>query len=152
MDVVATNLHLYGQYPLVISLLCLHWVIEQDKALKNIRDALKDSGLGYLFISAKSSIPSKNPGYIEIIHQLIKEDRYASYFSGFSITRANLTKENYPSMIEKAGLQLNELIEIKEPFVFEDRKELSRFFQRNVHEITSATSAQIVISLARSEL
>lgn len=133
MDITSTEFNLYCQYPLVISLLCLHWVYEQNKALKNIYHTLQDYGLGYLFISAISTKPSTKSGYIQIIKNLIKEEPYVNYFSDFNITRANLTKENYPDIIKESGLQLKQLTEINENFIFHDKKELSQFFQGIVY-------------------
>lgn len=106
-------------------------ILGEGYPLHNIASALHEGGYGYLFISVKSSTSfTTRRSYIEIVQHLITHyPEYHQFFEGFRITRANLNRENYPEYIEQAGLILNELVEIKAPFIFDDKLELSQFLQ-----------------------
>lgn len=129
-DIGDANLTLPKQYPLIVSLFCIHWVLNQEQVYANIAKSLADDGRGYLLISSQRNvvIPNKK-SYIAIIQELITTAPFSDYFASFNIQRANLNKDNFPTYINNAGLKLVELVEINEAYVYQDKIELSKFFQ-----------------------
>lgn len=125
---IGSHLNTIGEYSFVVSFFCLHWVLKQEEAYQNIAKLLKEDGRGYLLVGEKKVSPVKRLSYIDIIRSLITKETYRHYFSDFCIELCSLAKENFPRYIENAGLKVNELIEIHQPFIYDNKAELSRFF------------------------
>lgn len=108
---------------------CLHWVLKQEQVYSNIAKTLDEHGHDYLLVSGQKQIQSNKKSYITIIRELIHTEPYSRYFSEFRIERANLNKENLSLYIKNTGLNVVDMVEINEAYVYENKKELSCFFQ-----------------------
>ncbi len=116
-----------NKYFFIISFFCLQWIMDQEKVYHNISNLLIDGGKGYLLLSPKKL--SEKPNYVTIIHELLKTEIHSKYFLDFCIQRIDLTKNNIKDYIENAGLIVEKIAEINEPFIFDSNEELSNFFQ-----------------------
>jgi trans-aconitate 2-methyltransferase len=101
----ARQLRFRGEFDLVVSFNALHWVPEQDAALRCIRSALKPDGLAQLRLVPKGERKS--------LENVIEETRcsatWACYFREFHDPYLHLTPQQYGAMAERNGLHVRHL-------------------------------------------
>ena len=91
-----------NQFDLVVSLNALHWVQEQDQALRSIRSALKADGLAQLRL-----VPAgKRKSLENVIEETRLSSRWARYFRGFNDPYLHLTPEQYRALAEQNGFHI----------------------------------------------
>lgn len=105
----ARRLPYRDDFDLVVSFYALHWVPEQDAALRSIRSALKTGGRTLLQFVADGERPSIE----DVIEETRKLPRWAGYFAGFSKPYAHFSAAQYRALAESAGL-LVERIEVED--------------------------------------
>lgn len=98
----ARRLPFHDEFDLVVSFYALHWVSEQDAALRAIRAALKPGGRTLLQFVPEGERPSIE----DVIEETRKSSRWASYFEGFTKPYAHFTAEEYRALAEAAGLNV----------------------------------------------
>ena len=101
----ARQLPFRHEFDLVVSFNALHWVPEQEQALRSIRSALTSAGRAQLrLVSA---------GERKSLENVIEETRlsppWAPYFSGFNDPYLHLTPEQYRALAEQNGFRIERL-------------------------------------------
>jgi trans-aconitate methyltransferase len=90
------------EFDLVVSFNALHWVREQDAALRSIRATLKSEGQALLLF-----VPQGPRECLEdVIEEIRQRPRWAGYFSGFQCPYAHFTPSEYQALAEHNGLRV----------------------------------------------
>jgi trans-aconitate 2-methyltransferase len=93
------------EFDLVVSFNALHWIPEQDEALRSIRSAMKPGGLAQLRL-----VPA---GKRKSLENVIEETRLSSswirYFQEFHDPYLHLTPEQYGALAERNGLHIRRI-------------------------------------------
>jgi trans-aconitate 2-methyltransferase len=93
------------QFDLVVSFNALHWIPEQDEALRSIRSAMKPHGLAQLRL-----VPA---GKRKSLENVIEETRLSSpwvrYFQEFHDPYLHLAPEQYGALAERNGLHVRRI-------------------------------------------
>ena len=98
----ARTLAFRDEFDLVVSLNALHWVPEQDQALRSIYSALKPGGVAQLRL-----VPSgKRKSLENIVEETRLSSRWAGFFPGFRDPYLHLTPEQYASLAERIGFRV----------------------------------------------
>lgn len=98
-----------GEFDLVISFNALHWVNEQEAALRSMRTTLKPDGrasLRFVPAGARKSLE-------DVIEDVRKSERWSKHFVVFERPFAHFTPEEYRTLAEQAGFRVQR-IEVKE--------------------------------------
>jgi SAM-dependent methyltransferase len=102
----ARRLPYRSEFDLVVSFNALHWVPEQEDALRCIRAALKPGGRALLRL-----VPSEASWAIEyVIEEVRLRTRWAGFFTGFRPPFAHFTPEQYRGMAERSGLLVHHIL------------------------------------------
>ena len=94
-----------NQFDLVISFNALHWVPQQQEALRSIHAALKPNGKAQLRLVPEGSRKSLE----DVIEQVRSGPRWAPNFVGFEKPFAHFTPAEYRLMAEQAGFRVQKL-------------------------------------------
>jgi trans-aconitate 2-methyltransferase len=98
----ARSLPFRDEFDLVVSLNALHWIREQDQALRSIRSAMKSDGVAQLrLVSA-----GKRKSLENVIEETRQSSRWARHFPGFSDPYLHLTPEQYGALAERNGFHV----------------------------------------------
>jgi trans-aconitate 2-methyltransferase len=90
------------EFDLIVSFNALHWVPEQDAALRSIRAALKPGGRAVLRL-----VPQGRRECLEdVIEDIRHRPRWAGYFPGFERPYVHFTPEEYRALAERNGLRV----------------------------------------------
>src|ERR1700747_3030327 len=93
------------EFDLVVSFNALHWIPDQDNALRSIRAAMKSNGLAQLRL-----VPA---GKRKSLENVIEEARLAAnwvrYFKDFHDPYLHLTPEQYEALAERNGLHVRRI-------------------------------------------
>jgi trans-aconitate 2-methyltransferase len=102
----ATALPYRNAFDLVVSFNALHWVRDQDAALRGIRAALKASGRTFL-----QFVPQGPRQCLEdVIEETCRAERWAGYFAaGRRPPYVHFTPEEYAQLAERNGLRVERL-------------------------------------------
>lgn len=116
-DVIA--LPFIQQFDVVVSFLCLHWVMEQKLALENIYDSLVPEGKALLVV------PLKHASNLSIAsEQLANSSKWSSYFPDFKWQKVYYTEDEYITLLKEVGFQSAETRVSTIPIKFSYRQEL----------------------------
>jgi trans-aconitate 2-methyltransferase len=94
-----------NQFDVVFSSAALHWVRDHQSVLRGVSNSLKNSGRLLFQMGGKGNAE----GIIEIIHRLIKMDRWKSYFQGFVFPYGFYSPDEYRNWLDQSGLTANRL-------------------------------------------
>lgn len=98
----ARRLPFRGEFDLVVSFNALHWIKEQDQALRSIRTAIKSNGAAQLRL-----VPAgKRKSLENVIEETRQSSRWVRYFRGFDDPYLHLTPEQYGALAERNGLRI----------------------------------------------
>ena len=101
----ARRLPFRREFDLVVSFNALHWVPEQEHALRSIRSALRPGGRAQLRL-----VPAgKRKSLENVIEETRHSSRWARYYSGFRDPYLHLTPEQYRSLAEQSGLHVEDI-------------------------------------------
>ncbi len=98
----ARHLGFSEEFDLVVSLNALHWVPDQEAALRSIQAALKPGGLAQLRLVPRGERKSLE----EVIEETRRSSRWSAYFREFSDPYLRLTPEQYRAVAERSGLRV----------------------------------------------
>jgi trans-aconitate methyltransferase len=91
-----------GEFDRVVSFNALHWVPEQDAALRSIRTALVDAGQALLRL-----VPDGPRRSLEdVIEDVRHSARWAGHFTGFRKPYAHLSPQEYQDLAERSGFRV----------------------------------------------
>lgn len=98
----ARQLPYRAAFDLLVSFNALHWVPDQQAALRGIRRALKAGGRAQLRLVTKSELTSLE----EVAEQVRAEPAWAPHFTHFSDPYLRLDAEAYRALAEGCGLRV----------------------------------------------
>lgn len=102
----ARRLPFRAEFDLAVSFNALHWVPEQEDALRSICAALKPGGHALLRF-----VPREKGWAIEyVIEEVRGRPRWAGFFGGFRPPFAHFTREQYRAMAERSGFVVDRIL------------------------------------------
>jgi trans-aconitate 2-methyltransferase len=93
------------RFDLVVSFNALHWVPDQDPALRSIRDAMKSDGRAQLRLVTTGERKSIEA----VVEDARKSPRWDEWFRDFEDPYLRLTADEYATAAEKNGLHVSHL-------------------------------------------
>jgi trans-aconitate 2-methyltransferase len=114
----ATSLPYRGEFDLVVSFNALHWVLDQDAALRGIRVALKPSGRAFLEFVPQGPRQSLE----DVIEETCHAERWARYFAGHTAPYVHLTPEQFRELAAANGLRVERLERELKTWDFQGRR------------------------------
>jgi trans-aconitate 2-methyltransferase len=119
----ARRLAFREEFDLVVSFNALHWVPEQDAALRSIRSAMNSNGLAQLRL-----VPAGERNSLEdVVEETRLASRWARYFQEFRAPYLHLTPEQYGAMAERNGLHVRRIHMDAKAWDFKFRSEFLAF-------------------------
>ncbi|MGA7901928.1 MAG: methyltransferase domain-containing protein [Terrimicrobiaceae bacterium] len=113
----ARHLFFQDEFDLVVSFNALHWIREQDQALRSIRTAMKPDGAAQLRL-----VPAgKRKSLENVIEETRLSSRWVRYFRGFNDPYLHLTPEQYGALAERNSLQIRRIHTEAKAWDFESR-------------------------------
>jgi trans-aconitate methyltransferase len=98
----ARRLPFRNEFNLVVSFNALHWLPEQDAALRSIRSAMMSDGRAQLRL-----VPAGQRKSLEnVVEETRRSSRWAAHFNDFRDPYLHLTPEQYAAMAERSGLRV----------------------------------------------
>jgi trans-aconitate 2-methyltransferase len=111
------------EFDLVVSFNALHWIAEQDQALRSIRSVLKRDGLAQLRL-----VPAGKRRSLEnVLEETRRSSTWARYFQRFHDPYLHLTPEQYGALAERNGLQVLRIHTEDKAWDFEARSAFAAF-------------------------
>jgi trans-aconitate 2-methyltransferase len=119
----ARHLPFGPEFDLVVSFNALHWVPEQELALRSIHAALKPEGRAQLRLVPKGERRSLE----DVLEETRLSPRWHSYFEAFHDPYLHLTSEQYATLAEKNGFEVRKLNAAAKAWDFESREAFFAF-------------------------
>jgi trans-aconitate 2-methyltransferase len=113
----ARSLPFRGEFDLVVTFNALHWVPEQERALRSIRSALKPDGRALIRLVPQGSRESLE----DVIEETRSSPRWAGYFREFRRPYLHMTPEEYGALAERSGLRVLSIRSEAKAWDFETR-------------------------------
>jgi trans-aconitate 2-methyltransferase len=98
----ARRLPFQEEFDLVVSFNALHWIPEQEEALRSIRSAMKPGGMAQLRFVPHG--PRKSLEHV--LRETRQSPRWEPFFRGFHRPYLHLAPEEYSELAEKCGLKV----------------------------------------------
>jgi trans-aconitate 2-methyltransferase len=98
----ARQLPYRNEFNLVVSFNALHWIPQQDEALRSICSALKSGSRAQLRLVPKGQRKSLE----NMLEETRTSERWARYYQDFHDPYLHLTPEEYAALAEQCGLQV----------------------------------------------
>lgn len=112
-----------AEFDRVVSFNALHWVKDQEAALRSIRAALKSDGSAWLRMVCKGERKSLE----DVIEDTRRSERWAEFFGGFQIPYLHLAPERYREIAENCGFRVHEQTMGAKAWDFHTRAEFAAF-------------------------
>jgi trans-aconitate 2-methyltransferase len=119
----ARSLSFQSEFDLVVSFNALHWIPDQDKALRSIRSALISGGKAQLRLVPAGQRQSLE----EVVEETRRAVRWNSYFQKFHDPYLHLTPEEYAALAERNGFQVLQLLMEDQTWDFRSRRAFAAF-------------------------
>lgn len=98
----ARHLPYRKEFDLVVSFNALHWIPEQDQALKSVRSAIGQGGFAQLRLVPKGQRTSLE----DVLEETRLSSRWSGYFKNFHDPYLHLTPEQYGDLAERSGFEV----------------------------------------------
>jgi trans-aconitate 2-methyltransferase len=129
----ARTLPFREEFDLVVSFNALHWIPEQDIALRSIHSALKPGGVAQLRL-----VPAGERKSIEtVLEETRLSSEWSRYFSGFHDPYLRLTPEQYAAAAQHNGFRVDRIHTQLRAWDFETRASFLGFSSATMVEWTS---------------
>ena len=109
------------QFDIITSFNCLHWVHDQESAIKGIVNSALDGTQIVLLLSHRKS------QYHWVLDELCSSYKWRTYFSNYSNPRSFWDISTYEQFLLNAGLNATSLIEEEMVFFYKTPNELKEF-------------------------
>ncbi len=93
------------EFDLIVSFNALHWIPEQEEALRSIRSAMKPGGSAQLRLVPKGARKSLE----DVIEETRLSSRWSAYFREFHDPYLHLTPAQYAALAEQSSLEVRRL-------------------------------------------
>jgi trans-aconitate methyltransferase len=110
------------QFDIVTSFNCLHWVQDQESAIRGIANSAVDGAQIVLLLSHRKS------QYHLVLDKLCSSNKWKSYFSNYSSPRSFFDISAYESLLINSGLNVASIIEKEMFYFYKTPNELKEFF------------------------
>lgn len=111
------------EFDLVVSFNALHWIPEQDEALRSIRTAMKPGASAQLRL-----VPAgKRKSLENVLEETRLSSRWAQYFKGFHDPYLHLTPGQYAALAEENGLRVEQIATSDKVWDFHSRDAFEAF-------------------------
>jgi trans-aconitate 2-methyltransferase len=114
----ARRLRFQNEFNLVVSFNALHWVPEQELALRGIRSAMKADGQAQLRLVPKGERKSLE----NVLEETRLSSRWTKYFDDFHDPYLHLTADEYGKLAEQHGFRVLDLRVQDEAWDFKSRE------------------------------
>ena len=101
----ARNLFFDQEFDVVFSNAALHWVDDHANILLKIRESLSAGGRVIAQMGGKGNAS----GILKILDTMIRGEKWADYFSGFSVPYTFYDDQEYKMLLESAGLTVKRI-------------------------------------------
>jgi trans-aconitate 2-methyltransferase len=118
----AAEISFENQFDRVVSFSTLHWVLDQERALKAIHRALVPGGTICIHTYGKGPM-----NVTDIGDQLVRTEKWASHFPSYFKQRVFFTLQEYQTLLEKVGFEQIQIIGSRNYVTFADRQALINF-------------------------
>jgi trans-aconitate 2-methyltransferase len=119
----ARDLPFPAEFDLVVSFNALHWVPEQEEALRSIRAALKSGGTAQLRLVPKGTRRSLE----DTLEATRRSARWASYFTGFRDPYLHWTPDQYAQAAQRNGFRVQAVRVQDKAWDFKSREGFAAF-------------------------
>jgi len=119
-----------NQFDVITSFNCLHWVKDQQAALKGIAQAATEGARIILLFSHKKSL------YHHVLDDVCSSEKWKLYFKNYINPRSFFTKETYKKMLSHEHLNVLSIVEKEMSYQFQDAAELTKFFSSSMSQVT----------------
>jgi trans-aconitate 2-methyltransferase len=113
----ARDLLFNNEFDLVVSFNALHWITEQDRALRSIRHAMKTNGTAQLRLVPKGERKSLE----NVLEETRLSPRWSRYYGDFRDPYLHMTPEEYTSAAEQNGLRVQRIRAASKAWDFKTR-------------------------------
>jgi trans-aconitate 2-methyltransferase len=119
----ARHLPYQHEFDLVVSFNVLHWIPDQDRALRSIRATVKDTGLAQLRLVPKGQRKSLE----DVLEETRLSSRWSRYFQNFRDPYLHLTPEQYKKLATQNGFAVRGTRTEAKAWDFQSRKAFLAF-------------------------
>ncbi len=119
----ARDLAFREEFDLVVSFNALHWIPQQDEALRSIRSAMKPRAVAQLRLVPKGERKSLE----DVLEETRLSPRWARYYPGFHDPYLHLTPEQYGELAEHNGLHVLRIHTEAKAWDFQSREAFFKF-------------------------
>ena len=121
----ATNFSYNGQFNIVFSNAALHWVKDHIAVLQNCYQSLQQGGKILLQMGGKGNAKK----FIENITEVMHEDKWKNYFTGFIFPFSFYSIEHYETWLMETGFQARRIELINKDMQHVGREGLAGWFR-----------------------
>jgi trans-aconitate 2-methyltransferase len=126
------RLPFHDEFDLVVSFNALHWVPEQDTALRSVRSALRSDGRAVLRL-----VPAGQRKSIEdVIEDVRRSPWWSAHFQGFHQPYVHLTPGQYAARAERCGFRVLRIDTEERAWDFQTREAFLAFSEVTMVEWT----------------
>jgi trans-aconitate 2-methyltransferase len=119
----ARSLPFRDEFDLAVSFNALHWIPDQETALRSIRSTLKIGGKAQLRL-----VPTGPRKSLEtVVEETRRSPRWSSYFAGFSDPYLRLTAKEYATLAQSCGFRVVNVSTRDVSWDFESRAAFAAF-------------------------
>ena len=111
-----------NQFDLITSFNCLHWVKDQQAALRGISNAAAPNARVALLFSHRKSL------YHEVLGDITSSPKWALFFEGYTSPRSFFKVDEYKKILADTDLQVEDIIEEEMSYLFDSKMEIAQFF------------------------
>ncbi len=101
----ARSLPFHEEFDLIVSFNALHWIPDQDSALRSIHSVMKPAALAQLRLVPKGARKSLE----DVIEETRRSSKWAGYFPDFNDPYLRLTPEQYGALAERNGFTVRRI-------------------------------------------
>jgi trans-aconitate methyltransferase len=143
------------EFDLVVSFNALHWIPDQNEALRSIRSVMKPGAMAQLRL-----VPAGERKSLEnVLEETRLSPRWAQYFESFHDPYLHLTPEQYGALAEKNGLHVERITTSDKAWDFHSRDAFEAFgsvtfveWSKNLPEEERPAFVQDVLNRYRLEV
>lgn len=107
----AQNLDYHGEFDLVVSFACLHWIKDHIAVLRGIKQSLKPAGKLIIQCSGRGT----GNDIFTLTGEVIRSDKWSRYFKGYSNPHGIYGADDYHAWLRQIGLdELNVSVNAKD--------------------------------------
>jgi ubiquinone/menaquinone biosynthesis C-methylase UbiE len=100
----ASSIPFKQQFDKIVCFSTLHWILDQEKALRSFKESLKPEGVLLLVL------PGKAPSNLgDVSQKIASSEKWSQYFINFESKRVYYDPKEYQLLLEKIELQIQSL-------------------------------------------